>query len=276
MEQSESYIITDDESKTIYLWKGNSCSVRSKFIGASKSQELRGQVGMHYRVIPIDAGDEPTELLDRIDESPAKGFAKEIREENDLKFDVPGVNAPTAPESKSIPKSRNIPSKLQQPKGGFNRSVSGGGDADGAKRVTSSASNGPLYTGQRTQNQIDSQVQYDFKKVMETLETLEIPDGYEREMVIIGNQAFSIIEKKVSFLGTTKFEKSMEKISSLPEGVFFAKGYAPRVLCENQKILAIEFLKKENLKQRSKDPKKLKPLTKNPKDLAKSFGMKVD
>ena len=62
---------------------------------------------------------------------------------------------------------------------------------------------------------------------METLEGLEVPNGYERELIIIRNQAFSIIEKKVSFLGTTKVERSMERISSLPEGIFFAHGYAP-------------------------------------------------
>jgi hypothetical protein len=120
-----------------------------------------------------------------------------------------------------------------------------------------------------------------FKEIMETLEGLEVPNGYERELIIIGNQAFSIIEKKVSFLGTTKVERSMERIKSLPEGVFFARGYAPRVLCENQLVLAIEFLKKTQDATGSgfsggKTSQKLKPKTKDPRELAKSFGMKID
>ena len=44
----------------------------------------------------------------------------------------------------------------------------------------------------------------EFKKIMETLEELEIPDGYEREMIIIGNRAYSITEKMVNFLGSSK------------------------------------------------------------------------
>ena len=63
----------------------------------------------------------------------------------------------------------------------------------------------------------------------------------------------------------------MEKIGSLPEGLFFAQGYAPRVLCENQKVVAIEFLKKTGAAG-----SKLKAISKDPKALAKQFGMEIN
>jgi hypothetical protein len=84
----------------------------------------------------------------------------------------------------------------------------------------------------------------DYSKILETLSSLDTPAGYEREMVIVGSQTFSIVEKATTFLGQRVVKKEMEPIGSLPEGVFFAEGYAPRVLCENGKVLAIEFLKK--------------------------------
>ena len=72
----------------------------------------------------------------------------------------------------------------------------------------------------------------------------------------------------------------MEKMGNLPEGVFLAKNYSPRVLCENQKILAIEFLKKigssESFSESASASQRLKPTTKDPRELAKSFGMKVE
>lgn len=36
----------------------------------------------------------------------------------------------------------------------------------------------------------------------------------------------------------------MEKVGAIPEGIFFAESYAPRVLSEGGKIIAIEFLKR--------------------------------
>ena len=85
---------------------------------------------------------------------------------------------------------------------------------------------------------------FDFKKIMDTLENLEVPEGYEREMIVIGNQAFSIAEKKTGFFGQSEEETFLEKYGFLPNGLIFAKGFAHRLLCEDKKILAIEFLKK--------------------------------
>ena len=79
---------------------------------------------------------------------------------------------------------------------------------------------------------------------MHKLEEIKIPDGYERELIIIGNHAYSVVEKVQTFLGKKQVERVMEKVGSIPEGVFFAAGYSPRVLSENGKIIAIEFLKR--------------------------------
>lgn len=276
---SESYILCDDETKTIYLWKGSVTSVRSKFIGATKSQEVRGQVGMHYRVIPVDEGGEPPELLKFFSEIPRPGYAKEIREDAPLQFEIPGVTSPAKPKPAAKPKGADKFPQATSPS-----SASSGGEANTPKQVMGSKQpsnqDGPLYTGDSAGFK-QPQSKANFKDIMETLEGLEVPAGYERELIIIGNQAFSIIEKKVSFLGTSKVERSMERITSLPEGVFFARGYAPRVLCENQIVLAIELLKKVEVGAQSsfsggQTSQKLKPKSKDPRELAKSFGMKVD
>ncbi|MEJ2251639.1 MAG: hypothetical protein P8Y97_18530, partial [Candidatus Lokiarchaeota archaeon] len=47
LDTEECYVIVDDELRKVYLWKGEKSSVRSKFIGAKRSQEIRGMVGMH-------------------------------------------------------------------------------------------------------------------------------------------------------------------------------------------------------------------------------------
>jgi len=289
LDPTQCYIINDDQKRQIYLWKGSQSSVRLKFIGASKSQEIRGQVGMHYKVIALDEGEEADypDLYERLNEAPTTGFAQEIREANELKWasDTPAPKKAAAhPAAKPVvkaPKPKAPAPTQAKSLRGF--SPTGGGDADGAVQVMSSGNkvnqSKPLWTGEKStspnyspgKNQ-SAEPQLDFKKIMETLESLQIPDGYEREMIIIGNSAYSIVEKKSSFLGETKVDKIMEKIGSLPEGLFFAQGYAPRVLCENQKVVAIEFLKKVGAEPGAK----LRASSNDPKALAKQFGMKIN
>lgn len=87
---SEYYILKDDESKTIYSWIGSLCPAKVKFIGAGKSREVRGQVGMDYRLIQVDEGDEPTELLENFKPLFEKNQKSlENREEKDQKKPKP-------------------------------------------------------------------------------------------------------------------------------------------------------------------------------------------
>jgi len=56
LSSEECYVIVSDEYRKVYLWKGVNSNVRSKFIGAKRSQDIRGQVGMHFGVVPLIGG----------------------------------------------------------------------------------------------------------------------------------------------------------------------------------------------------------------------------
>jgi len=84
----------------------------------------------------------------------------------------------------------------------------------------------------------------DFQYIMKKLEEIQIPSGFERELIIIGNHAYGVVEKIQQFLGKRQVTKEISKVSAIPEGIFFAKDYSPRILTEDNKILAVEFLKR--------------------------------
>jgi hypothetical protein len=108
-----------------------------------------------------------------------------------------------------------------------------------------SQNTGPLYKGQESMSLLMAdESKINFEKIMQKLEEIKIPDGFERELIIIGNQAYSVVEKVQTFLGEKQVTKEISKVGSVPEGVFFAEDYSPRILSENGKILAIEFLKR--------------------------------
>ena len=207
LDNDECYIIVSDDVRKVFLWKGMKSNVRSKFIGARTSQEIRGQVGMHYSVEPLDQGQETQEFIDLIGGPTTEGVAQEI----------------TGDESEKRAKAaKKALSKGSSP----------------------SQNSGPLYTGQKSYEDLDKdKAEVNFEEIMKKLEQVELPPGYERELVVIGNHAYSVVEKVQNFLGKKQVERVIEKVKTIPEGAFFAKEYSPRVHSENGKIIAIEFLK---------------------------------
>jgi hypothetical protein len=223
LKTDECYVLVADESRKVYLWKGLKSSVRSKFIGAKRSQEIRGQVGMHYSVIPLDEGDEDPEFIKLIGGKTEGGIAKEIVAEK-----------PTPPTVHPL-RERNV----------FGAPTPAEGMNIAGTKERLAVNSGPLYTGEASMTSfVQEETQIDFQDIMKKLEEIQMPAGFERELIIIGNQAYSVVEKVQQFLGKKQVTKEISKVGSIPEGIFFAEDYSPRILSENGKILAIEFLKR--------------------------------
>ncbi len=227
LKTEECYVLVADEYRKVYLWKGIESNVRSKFIGAKRSQEIRGMVGLMYAVIPLDEGEEEPDFLKLIGGKTEGGIAQEIRAEaTSEKVSAPSVH----------PLREKDPFGVPQPAEGMNIAGS---------RDRLSQNNGPLYTGKESLSSfVKEETHINFDEIMQKLEEIKIPDGFERELIIIGDHAYSVVEKVQNFLGKKQVTKEISRVGAIPEGVFFAEDYAPRVLSENGKILAIEFLKR--------------------------------
>ena len=221
------YVLVADEYRKVFLWKGIESNVRSKFIGAKRSQDIRGQVGLMYAVIPLDEGEEDPDFLKLIGGKTEGGIAKGIESEEPLvSKSAPSVH----------PLREKDPFGIPKPAEGMN--IAGSRD-----RV--SQNTGPLYTGKESfSSLIQEETHINFDLIMQKLEEIKIPDGFERELIIIGDHAYSVVEKVQTFLGKKQVTKEISKVGAIPEGVFFAEDYSPRVLSENGKILSIEFLKR--------------------------------
>ncbi|MHA2391450.1 MAG: hypothetical protein ACXAEX_05745 [Promethearchaeota archaeon] len=223
LKTDECYVLVADDTRKVYLWKGVKSSVRSKFIGAKRSQEIRGQVGMHYSVIPLDEGEEDAEFINIIGGKTEGGIAKEIKSET------------VKPSNVHPLREKNI-FGAPEPAEGMNIAGS---------KTRQAQNTGPLYRGDGSMpSYAQEETQVDFQEIMKKLEEIKIPSGFERELIIIGNQAYSVVEKVQQFLGKKQVTKEISKVGAIPEGIFFAESYSPRVLSENGKILAIEFLKR--------------------------------
>lgn len=221
IKSDQCYIITDDDDRIVYLWKGTESPVRHKFIGATASQKMRGNLGLNYTLYSVDEGEEPPELKKKLEGKRADGYAEEIIDKGDeVKFEVSDGKATYA----------EVMKRHEESQGNYENE-------------------GPLYQGGSTTSAAapppEEDTQVNVSEILDQLEKEKIPDGYHREMIIVGKQAWSVTEKIQSFLGQKKVEKVIDKIESLEDGIFLGEDYTPRLLCLNGKIKAIELLKKD-------------------------------
>ena len=232
LDSKECYILCDDENRIVYLWKGNEARVRSKFIGARKLQDVRSQVGLNYQSISIDEDEilpgEYPEFQTAILGARMDGFAREIREEGeDVQSKAGGGPSNGKPRTYSQLKPSQFNQSIEQTGPIYN-----GGEHAEFVSEKERRENSPAYS------------EAQLEKIIAVLDESGIPAGYMRELVIIGDKSYSVTEKVQTFFGTKSIEVKLEPVDSLPEGVFFAEGYVPRVLVQDKQVIAIEFLKK--------------------------------
>ena len=225
--------VVDDETKSIYLWKGTQAGIRRKFIGARVATNLRTEYGFHFKVRPLDEGEEPPTFFTALNGSTAA--------ERVLK---PGEKAPpprpptTTPKAETAESTASSSPPPQRPR-----------PVEAAPEATTSVTPPPRPTvtapPPRPQSATTSTqaTSAEIQAMIKDLETVDPPEGYERELLIVYNELFTVAEHKIAVFGQEKVERKFEKVKDPPEGTFMAEGFIPRVIVKDGKVLGIELLK---------------------------------
>ncbi|GAG55154.1 unnamed protein product, partial [marine sediment metagenome] len=66
LDSGECYVIVSGDKRKVYIWKGLRSSVRSRFIGAKRAQEISDRYGKDYKIISVNEGKEDSEFLELI------------------------------------------------------------------------------------------------------------------------------------------------------------------------------------------------------------------
>ncbi len=232
-------IIVNHEDRKIWVWMGGQARVRRKFIGARQAQAIRSQVGLTYKVISVEAGDESGEFLTAVGlKAPTKVEKPEV---------VTEVDIPTRPASKPKPVTTPKPKPKTTPK---------------PKPKTTPTPTRPVATTPAPSSQLGQEYEglekvFPLKetgltsptkldRIISIIESTTLPPGYARELVIIGHEVFTTVERTVDQMGKTKTTIQLERSHTLPEGTFFGGDYTPRIIVEAGRVLATEFLKRVN------------------------------
>lgn len=72
-----------------------------------------------------------------------------------------------------------------------------------------------------------------------------LPEGYEREGIVIGKEYYGVIKSTSTVLGKTVESEDIQKADELPDGNLFDSKYGIRLLVEGGNIAAVEILKRK-------------------------------
>ncbi|MFW9768954.1 MAG: hypothetical protein ACFFF9_09565 [Candidatus Thorarchaeota archaeon] len=228
LESTKVVCVVDDETKSIYLWKGTQAGVRRKFIGARVATNLRTEYGFHFKVRPLDEGEEPPTFFSALDGTTAA--ARILK---------PGESAP--PPSPPKPKTEARAEEAAAP-------PKPKPDTSTPKTTTTppptpKTAAPPPRPPTSTPASKSPPVSAEIQAMIAELETVDPPEGYQRELLIVYNELFTVAEHKIAVFGQEKVERKFEKVKDPPEGTFMAEGFIPRVIVQDGKVLGIELLK---------------------------------
>ncbi len=220
--------VVDDETKSIYLWKGSQAGVRVKFIGARVATNLRTEYGFHFKVRPLDEGEEPPTFFTALNGTTAA-----------TRIMKPGEKAP--PPAPPKPKKEPVAETASAPPPKSNAEAVKAEPSVTPTRETAPPPRPPTTTS--SQPPRPSAPQGEIAEMLKELETVDPPEGYQRELVIVYNDLYTVAEHKIAVFGQEKIERRIEKVKDPPEGTFMAEGFIPRVIVKDGRVLGIELLK---------------------------------
>ncbi|MEQ9714367.1 MAG: hypothetical protein ACTSSP_01015 [Candidatus Asgardarchaeia archaeon] len=237
-------IVVDDNNERIYIWQGSTANVRKKFIASRQALNIRARKGMNYRVHPVTQGDESIEFLQLIE---GKAIAKpsipkpKVEKKVEERRATLSLPKPVTPSVPSIKEPPSLPKPVTKVQTVPSRAIESVPRAEPSVAVQKQIAPPPPAYPVAEPKKIS-----DVSSVLKSLDNVDVPTGFRREMVIVGDTLFTITEKRKKFFGETSIERTIEPISSPPDGEFYVEDYKIRVIIRNHKVYAIEFLRPES------------------------------
>jgi hypothetical protein len=235
--------VVDDATKSIYLWKGSQAGIRRKFVGARVATNLRTEYGFNFKVRPLDEGEEPPTFWTALDGTTA---AVKVMKPGDTAppprppIPKPTTSATTPPPASTTPPTPKTETTAPPPKPVTPPLTSTTSPPPARPAPTAPPPATAIASAPRAAITADASV---IDEMVKQLQEMDAPEGYQRELLIIYNQLFTVAERRIKVFGQEKVERTFEKVRDPPEGTFMAEGFIPRVIVQDGKVLGIELLK---------------------------------
>jgi hypothetical protein len=277
-EDNEVYIVAIESIRKLFLWKGTSSPIRRKFIGSRSMNDLRKtEYGFHYNVVVVEQGDEPNEFRSGVGgdvlSAPAATSAealgvnpRDMADEQDVVKQLSSTSVTSHHPSRYSPPPKTSDLQDSSPSVETPSAIKKMGAPGRRPAATILTQMDMLSQDVTTEDviKIEKQVseavrERSIEDSFKILRELGSPQGYTRDLVIVGNKAF----REVS-------ENKFEELDEPMDGVFMVHDFVPRIIAENGIVKIVELLKPtgEEIKDTA--------LEQNITDLIDMFGIDID
>jgi hypothetical protein len=213
-------IVVSHDDHITYVFKGAKVSVVQKFASARKAAALRLQHAYKTRHV------EETEGIDDVFIPIMEYLGGYAGVEADPE-ETPEEPAPSKPALKPAAKA---PAKSNSPPKAVSMLPAKATATTTTKKTTTKVDvNAPVLVDLPT----------NLTKVVKTMMSLEPPEGSNCDYLLAGTKLYILLGDNKKDLRKGNFK--LEEITTLPEGVFPAENYYPRILVLKQKIVGVEL-----------------------------------
>jgi hypothetical protein len=227
-------IIIAHDNRKIYLFKGKDVSLVQKFSSAREASRFRLQHGYNIKHIEESEGidDEFVPIMEFLG-GIAEGEKKE--EKTTTKANKTAPAKKTAPKKaapkKVTPPKKATPAKKTAPKKAAPKKVTPPKKATPAKKE--------IIDLPKDLNDLPGNL----TNVVKTMMALEPPIKASCDYLLVDSKLYIVLGDNKQDMRKGEFK--LEEISTLPEGVFPAENYFPRILIAEQQIIGVELWTKK-------------------------------
>jgi len=299
------YLFVRFDLRRIFIWKGPKSPVRKRFISSrvgSKLQEESSKVGMHLKIVSVDAGDEPIEFLKAFNTEPYKiaegeklddmyyirnderrkmeeeKLAKEMKKKSGEKEEY---WSPILEEEKRMKQMQKAKEKAASTTQEIAASLSPtpskkkGYSPKVIKKSTPTRTHEPYSSGGKTSSKASEEGE---RAILDLILTHDCPEGLERLNIIIGTSLYSPKKTISSVFGKTVEEVQWDKVGQVPDGNIDIDTSLLRAYCKNNKVEGLVLFRNgttSSSKKKSEAPPKKKAKKTSKKKSSKKRTLKA-
>lgn len=250
------FIIIREDLRRIYIWKGSKSPVRKRFISSGVAQELQRELmddSRYHRckIVSVDQGDELGEFLNAFklesmkvtEKLPDMRYVRNIERDRLLEAERQAKAGKTA---KGEVEEEYYSPILD--------------DKTDKVVISSFAIGTPQFKGKErliSPSKALGLLEEEKEKIKEKILSIEIPENYERQNLILGHSLYGAVSKVTEVFGKNIADIAWEEVKKLPKGVMELDNNLLRVYFDDKKgiVEAVEVLKKVNAPSQNKAEK---------------------
>jgi hypothetical protein len=272
------YLLVRYDLRRIFIWKGPRSPVRKRFMSSrvgKNVQDKSSKIGMHLKIVSVDAGDEPREFLRAFNVKPYEVKEDErladmyyIRNSDrekieDAKMAAEELNAngkkeeywsPILEEQKRMEKMEQAKQKAASTVQEIASSIAPKPRKKGKTKAPSRVIPKP----KKKEKTVQPPTFDEEREVMDLILSHDCPEGHKRMNIVIGKTLFSVKRVISTLFGKEVEEEQWDRVKSIPDANIELTPNFIRIYCKDNEIKGIEMFTAEKETKTTAPPKKAK------------------